>query len=191
MPLPVEILVATVAAIGAAIPLLWNIYTRKITEKSKDLEAGERNRFEYVRKQMPNLEPKLKLAVDAVRKLEKLPNSGLTSELRENLGELSKLVEEIDSIQDAHSAIVESMRKFRDRGALFLMMLGIVMVTLEISAYLPISEMLQVVLALASAGVIMAYGLVFYVLLKLIPGYNKYKRVNKLLVEKKLDAIGV
>jgi hypothetical protein len=190
MPLSVEILIGTVVGIGAAITLWYNIYTRWITEKSRDLEAGERNRFEYVKKQMPNLEPKLKSAVEAVKKLEKSPDSGLTSELRENLAELGKLVAEIDSIQDAHSGIVESMRKFRDRGVLFLILLGTVSLTFEIAAYLP-PEMLTVALTIVLVGLFMGYGLIFYVYLRLIPTYREYKRVDKLLMEKKLDAIGV
>ena len=186
MPIPVEIPAATVVGIGAAITLWYNIYTRWITEKSRDLEAGERNRFEYVRKQMPNLEPKLKSAVQSVKKLEKSPDSGLTSELRENLAELGKLVADIDSIQDAHSGIVESMRKFRDRGVVTLIILGMVFLAFEISAYVP-----EVLYQSGLAGLGLAYLLIFYVLLGLAPKYREYKRVNKLLVEKKLDAIGV
>jgi len=190
MPLSVEVWVGTVAGIVAATALWYEIYTRWITEKNRDLEAGEGKRSEYVRKQMPNLEPKLKSAMQAVKKLKKSPDSGLTSELLENLAELGKVVGEIDSIQDAHSGIVESMRKFRDRGVLFLILLGIALVMFETAGSLG-PEMLTVALALVLAGVFLVYGLLFYGLFRLSKSYGEYTRVNKLLVEKKLNATGV
>ena len=187
LPVPIEIVVAVAGAFGAITPLWYSISTAKIAEKAKDLQAGDRNRTEYVIREVPKLEPKLSSAIAAVRKLEKSPNPRLTGELKTNLEDLVDLVEEIDTIQDAQTGMISALRDTRDRGLILLVVLAF------FSALWIVGS---TVLEGSSLGVVVAalLGLAALYLLPLggfwvYSRYRKYRRISDLLKKKNLQVL--
>ncbi|MGP8069003.1 MAG: hypothetical protein ACLP5V_03850 [Candidatus Bathyarchaeia archaeon] len=188
MAASVELIVGTAVGFVAALTLWYNLLTSKIRETTKDLQAGDKTRLNYIIKSMQTLESKLNDIMLIIKKLEESPDAKTTSELRSNFEELNAAVQDAESIQNAQSMIVLSMRNLRDKVLIILAALGGGLLVVELLSYV-LSDLEELVVVIVFV-ISFVYFVIFYSVFRLGPSYQTGRQLGKLLREKDLDEIG-
>jgi hypothetical protein len=187
MSLPIEAIAGIAVAFGAVITLWHTISSSRIREITKDLTAADTERTEYVIRQIPQLAPDLSSALSDVKRLGKLPDLRLTTELRGNLEKLVSRVDDLRAIENAKTDSILALRGCRDTGLMLIAGLAALVFAWLASTYF-LSD--SVTSGLGLLCVVISYFWVLILGSRLMGRYSKYRKIKRLLDKCGLSTVG-
>jgi hypothetical protein len=147
-----------------------------MNEKCKDLRAGADKKVQHIKTQMEtSILEKIDKIINLVSDMQKSDSYNLTPELRKTTNQLAKDMKELGQIEDSTKTIVSLLRKIRNDLVLLIAGLGFFFIL-----FLAIPQEWNIIL------VFFGYILMFWFTFRIFPSIQKYRRINSLLIEKKL-----
>lgn len=187
MAISIEVYVGLLSAIVAAAIAMFSLLSSKISEKAKDLQAGESARNKFVAEALTSMTDSLSQSVSVVEKMVGKPNVELTAELRDKVDHLLVSIEEVSDVQDAMKIMVASLRGLRDSGVLLIFLTGFVSFIILAGGLSGNTYVVDVAIAV---GITYFYALFVLGVRYLLVPYRKYNAIQRLLSEKNLYRIG-
>lgn len=169
-------------------PIAWfTLWSAKISEKFKDLQAGEPARNKYLADKLSSLMDSVSSSVRVIEQMTSNPDIELTSKLREQVDTLGDSIEDLSTVQDAMQGIVGNLRRTRDKGLLFIILTGFIMILGLAGIYSGNEYGLAIGLVLI---VFYLYSSVFVVNILIWRPIRQFRQVQKLLIVEKLYRVG-
>lgn len=185
---PVDVVVSIAVGMAAIIGVYLTLFRIWGNEARDDLRRGEARRNEYIEREVENtLLNHLDSMVNTLTEMRDTANFDISQPLKDSSSSAAKLTKELEKIQDAATTATTLLRRARNRGLLFLVGVGVLVLSITIDAYQGVSmsgtDPLTVINAFYVEALLFAF--IFYIMSPL----GKYRSIRRLLREKNLDVV--